>query len=591
MTLSRFLRDFLYIPLGGNRGGRLKTYRNLFITMLLGGLWHGAAWTFVLWGAFHGAGLSPSTRSRGRVSHCRPGCAGSSRSTWSCSAWILFRLPDLERAGEFLSRLVDPGRRDAVDARRSSPAIVVVIGLQLLPRAAGRGAADPARAAPARAARRRPRRRGPVRRRHRPRARASPRSSTSASDMTTPIRRQPDEPLRRSTACAASARATRSSRSRSCALLLVLFEGASIRGAGEQMDPGIGRDVVLPVGKPAGWIARPAAARATPPTTRRRGCRPTTTSTRRGRFADAGGAAAAPGPAGHRRRVRPRRARRRSPRRRGRCARCSSPATRCPRRLTRSWRAGSGRTRRRGRPRPAPRHRHLEELPRRLGPAVGRAGPQARARRRRRLHRRQRGLPAARSRTAQRSSAAAPTGRPRTPTACGAMMNTYRAEGAGARLLGHAADAARPRPRSGSAASSTPRSTSPPQPWRAQVRVIDTCAIFTPEGYRDAMAVDGDGDDRPRARRHPPQRGRGGRARRRAVVVDRPGSRLRFPTMRTGREKRDTMEPHAYSARRAPSPPRSPSVRGRRRVGRSRRPTWRRPARHPPIRAPATSPR
>src|SRR4051812_27680049 len=56
MTLSRFLRDFLYIPLGGNRNGKYKTYRNLFLTMLLGGLWHGAAFTFVLWGAFHGAG-------------------------------------------------------------------------------------------------------------------------------------------------------------------------------------------------------------------------------------------------------------------------------------------------------------------------------------------------------------------------------------------------------------------------------------------------------------------------------------------------------------------------------------------------------
>ncbi len=51
MTLSRFLRDFLYIPLGGNRKGKWKTYRNLMLTMVLGGLWHGAAWPFVLWGA------------------------------------------------------------------------------------------------------------------------------------------------------------------------------------------------------------------------------------------------------------------------------------------------------------------------------------------------------------------------------------------------------------------------------------------------------------------------------------------------------------------------------------------------------------
>ncbi len=54
MTLSRWLRDYLYISLGGNRGGALHTYRNLFLTMLLGGLWHGARWTFVAWGAYHG---------------------------------------------------------------------------------------------------------------------------------------------------------------------------------------------------------------------------------------------------------------------------------------------------------------------------------------------------------------------------------------------------------------------------------------------------------------------------------------------------------------------------------------------------------
>ena len=54
MTLSRFLRDYLYIPLGGSRHGKARRYLNLFITMLLGGLWHGAGWTFVMWGALHG---------------------------------------------------------------------------------------------------------------------------------------------------------------------------------------------------------------------------------------------------------------------------------------------------------------------------------------------------------------------------------------------------------------------------------------------------------------------------------------------------------------------------------------------------------
>lgn len=54
ITLSRFLRDYLYIPLGGNRGGKLKRHKNLMITMILGGLWHGAGWTYIIWGGLHG---------------------------------------------------------------------------------------------------------------------------------------------------------------------------------------------------------------------------------------------------------------------------------------------------------------------------------------------------------------------------------------------------------------------------------------------------------------------------------------------------------------------------------------------------------
>jgi alginate O-acetyltransferase complex protein AlgI len=58
ITLSFWLRDYLYIPLGGNRGGRLRTYVNMIITMTLGGLWHGASWTFVIWGVLHGVGVA-----------------------------------------------------------------------------------------------------------------------------------------------------------------------------------------------------------------------------------------------------------------------------------------------------------------------------------------------------------------------------------------------------------------------------------------------------------------------------------------------------------------------------------------------------
>ncbi len=57
ITLSRFLRDYIYIPLGGNRRGRFRTYYNLFITFLIGGIWHGAGWTFVFWGFLHGVGM------------------------------------------------------------------------------------------------------------------------------------------------------------------------------------------------------------------------------------------------------------------------------------------------------------------------------------------------------------------------------------------------------------------------------------------------------------------------------------------------------------------------------------------------------
>jgi alginate O-acetyltransferase complex protein AlgI len=70
ISLSRWLRDYLYIPLGGNRHGRLKTYRNLMLTMLLGGLWHGASWNFVVWGGYHGAllGIERALRNQSRPS-------------------------------------------------------------------------------------------------------------------------------------------------------------------------------------------------------------------------------------------------------------------------------------------------------------------------------------------------------------------------------------------------------------------------------------------------------------------------------------------------------------------------------------------
>jgi D-alanyl-lipoteichoic acid acyltransferase DltB (MBOAT superfamily) len=107
MTLSRFLRDYLYVPLGGNRHGELSRYRNLMLTMVLGGLWHGAGWTFVAWGALHGAYLV--------IQHGWQAAIGPPAPRWwgrwltllaVMVAWVVFRAPDLATAGEVLQGLI-----------------------------------------------------------------------------------------------------------------------------------------------------------------------------------------------------------------------------------------------------------------------------------------------------------------------------------------------------------------------------------------------------------------------------------------------------------------------------------------------------
>src|SRR6476659_8867147 len=106
MTLSRWLRDYLYIPLGGSREGNLITYRNLMLTMLLGGLWHGAAWTFVVWGGIHGLGLCVE-RATGWRPHTRAQQWFGRVLTFHvvCFAWIFFRADSFSRAGEVIRRL------------------------------------------------------------------------------------------------------------------------------------------------------------------------------------------------------------------------------------------------------------------------------------------------------------------------------------------------------------------------------------------------------------------------------------------------------------------------------------------------------
>jgi D-alanyl-lipoteichoic acid acyltransferase DltB (MBOAT superfamily) len=111
MTLSRWLRDYVYIPLGGNRKGRLLTYRNLLLTMLLGGLWHGAAWTFVAWGGIHGGGLALE-RALGWRPTSRAACWIGRLITFHvvCFGWIFFRADSFARAGQLLEQLTTAWR-------------------------------------------------------------------------------------------------------------------------------------------------------------------------------------------------------------------------------------------------------------------------------------------------------------------------------------------------------------------------------------------------------------------------------------------------------------------------------------------------
>lgn len=108
ISLSTWLRDYLYIPLGGNRHGTAATYRNILITMLLGGLWHGASWAFVVWGAIHGLGLVIHRVLGGRapVHGLRFGDLPNIFATllFVMTAWVFFRASSVDHAFQLLGR-------------------------------------------------------------------------------------------------------------------------------------------------------------------------------------------------------------------------------------------------------------------------------------------------------------------------------------------------------------------------------------------------------------------------------------------------------------------------------------------------------
>ncbi|QDT17658.1 MBOAT family O-acyltransferase [Alienimonas californiensis] len=140
ISLSGWLRDYLYIPLGGNRGGRWFTLRNLALTMLLGGLWHGAAWTFLAWGGLHGALLIAE-----RSLRSAPVARWSLWSRWYgelaliaatflaiCVTWTFFRAGSFAQAAamlEAMSGLNGVAPATAVDWAVAGPALAAVAGL------------------------------------------------------------------------------------------------------------------------------------------------------------------------------------------------------------------------------------------------------------------------------------------------------------------------------------------------------------------------------------------------------------------------------------------------------------------------------
>jgi len=107
ISLSSWLRDYLYIPLGGNRHGARRTCRNLLVTMLLGGLWHGANWTFLIWGLIHGLWLIAARMSGGSQGLRLPKIVATFHLV--CLTWLFFRAESLEQAVAMLSALVAGG--------------------------------------------------------------------------------------------------------------------------------------------------------------------------------------------------------------------------------------------------------------------------------------------------------------------------------------------------------------------------------------------------------------------------------------------------------------------------------------------------
>jgi D-alanyl-lipoteichoic acid acyltransferase DltB (MBOAT superfamily) len=133
MTLSFWLRDYLYIPLGGNRGGALFTYRNILITMVLGGLWHGASVSFIIWGLLHGLALVVErmlgVTGPGGHRHVPAAISWLVTFHFVCLTWVFFRAPSLDGALAYLSTLV---ASDAIWSTTVTPLVLLMLAFGAL---------------------------------------------------------------------------------------------------------------------------------------------------------------------------------------------------------------------------------------------------------------------------------------------------------------------------------------------------------------------------------------------------------------------------------------------------------------------------
>jgi alginate O-acetyltransferase complex protein AlgI len=140
MSLSRFLRDYLYIPLGGNRKGPIRTQVNLLITMLLGGLWHGASWSFLVWGGLHGTFLvMHKAWSVTHVARWLNALTGPARGFWLliaglftfhavCLAWCFFRLTNFAESVECVRKCVEFDSAKMWHGTYTDPSVMMALG-------------------------------------------------------------------------------------------------------------------------------------------------------------------------------------------------------------------------------------------------------------------------------------------------------------------------------------------------------------------------------------------------------------------------------------------------------------------------------